>query len=1471
MRLSRIHLAGFKSFVDPTTLELPGQRVGIVGPNGCGKSNTIDAVRWVMGESSARHLRGDDSADVIFSGSASRKPVGQASVELVFDNSEAQRGGGAVGAWAQFSEISIRREISREGPSKYWLNGHRARRRDVLDLFLGTGLGPRSYAIIEQGMITRLIEAKPEDLRNTIEEAAGISRYKERRRETEQRIRHTRENLARLDDVREELRRQMARLERQAEAARRYRELAAEQRRLEAEVAALELLGHAFDYHARAEQAKRSGQAVDQARAQADTAAARFDVERARRRELEDAYGQTQARYYEAQNESGRQRARLAAAERDAARTLEAIASLESRTEMLMRDAETAEARRHDAETELNLRVDELTGLREALERAETSERECANEEQRAREAERRLRESIAEPRTQAQVERATMDRLDQALERLAARESRLAERLAQLTPDGNDSDGEQSVTESLAAARHRLPELEAALRDAETARQNARTALDHAREDAHRLARERDALKGRIAGQKAALEHNAAVDERALIEWLRRNGSSAELATGETQTATLGTALEVEPGWEAAAETVLEGWLRAVVLTAPPEQSPPPGARCLVRPETVEAQKSKPEPTSKAELGDEESTVLRPWAADSLENGDPVWLWQRLNLALDVLPGLARVATAEDEGDAERWLLDTRVESVVLRDGRWLGRSWWQVPGGDPGRGFLERARALRELEGRLAELSVAVTAADKCVEQQAQTLVHAENAARIALGVVDEHRRALVGLEQQWRRLDERRRAREAERTRVLAEREEIAREMAQDREARDSAEIRRNTALARFEGLEREMVEIDAALQAAIAAHRDATAQLRGLRAKQAEVDAARRLAEQAQSNAERERTRLARELAEAAGERDRLQQLREARLAELPELRASSQAMMEQERAVDAGLQQSREALKACDTLLEKLRAEQGEAVRALDALRERAESVRLAAATSEAALRDARERLRRRVTAWLEGAGRLQNDAPALDLASASDQAQPAGVDVAASAGTQASTSGANLKDDSEGRDTGAWPDARPGLAEGSVERAPGRSLSKVESAGSSVVPPWQGITSPPVQGGAASLDETRDVDHHVEREVDHDSSSRTKAAAKAHGRKAAERETFADWVERLSAIEWFLAAEDQPWRRYLAPRALAHVLASSWRPADAIDGMDDTDAVCHPDRAVRNGGPSAANESPLHSGDSHAAGEGSSQRRAATATDDQDELSARAEAWLTALGPAEEFVAQPSYAATVNDAVTAALSPRVSRLDVIERRIRALGPIHLAAIDELDEVAGRAKYFDDQSDDLTAALATLEAAMDKIDRETKTLFRSTFDAINAELGAKFQLLFGGGEARLELTGDDLLTTGIAIVARPPGKRLSTIHLMSGGEKTLTTLALVFAIFSLNPAPFCMLDEVDAPLDEANVGRFCRMLEAMSADTQFLFISHNKATMQVAEQLIGVTMAEPGVSRLVAVDLERALDLATTVV
>jgi len=294
MRLSQIKIAGFKSFVDPSKIMFPASVTAIVGPNGCGKSNVIDAVRWVMGESSARNLRGESMEDVIFSGSSGRQPVGQASVELVFDNSD----GRVKGEYAKYNEISVKRIATRVGQSKYFLNNTRCRRRDIADIFLGTGLGPRSYSIIEQGMVSRIIDAKPDELRVYLEEAAGISKYKERRRETETRIRHTRENLDRLIDLIDEIDKQISRLDRQSKTAEKYKRLKQEQRRLEAE--SLLLQKQVFDLEIDSQKRKLTTVETGMEERTAALRETEREIEQGRQKlvEANEQHGQVQGQFY---------------------------------------------------------------------------------------------------------------------------------------------------------------------------------------------------------------------------------------------------------------------------------------------------------------------------------------------------------------------------------------------------------------------------------------------------------------------------------------------------------------------------------------------------------------------------------------------------------------------------------------------------------------------------------------------------------------------------------------------------------------------------------------------------------------------------------------------------------------------------------------------------------------------------------------------------------------------------------------------------------------------------------------------------------------------------------------------------------------------------------------------------------------------------------------------------------------------
>ncbi len=1165
MRLRKIRLAGFKSFVDPTTISLPGDLIGIVGPNGCGKSNVIDAVRWVMGEVSARHLRGETMADVVFNGSSARKPVGQASVELIFDNSDGRAGG----RFAGFAEISVRRQVGRDGPSAYFLNGTRCRRRDVMDLFLGTGLGPRSYAVIEQGMISRIVEGRPEELREFLEEAAGISKYKERRRDTENRIHHTRENLERLADLRAELASRLGQLERQARTAERYKRLREEERRLGAEL-------HALRWRELAAEGERREVALreQETRLEAALAAQREVEARLERRRVEHA-GAVEAfnERYRAVLEAGAAIARTEEAIQAARRRRE---ELEARRARERREIEAARAhlagQRRQGEA-LAAEIERQTPALEQAEAAATRAREvlegCERELEAWQGRYQVLNEAAAGPERVVHAEGARVEQLAASVRALEERAARTAEALASL--DGAAAEAAAEACERrVEAARERLAELAAAL---EAARERVREAREQSRQAGERLHRLRERLehaRGRLASLQALQEEALGAGDGAGRAWLARQGLGDAPRLAEC--------LEVEPGWEWALEVVLEGSLEAV---------------CAER----------LDPHGEALGGLERGALgLIERGAGGRRPGAPERLLERVRAPVDLAPllGGVRVADSLEEALASRAGLADG-ESVVTAAGEWLGRNWIRVRRrtGD-GQGVLEREQALREQAAAVERLAAEVGAGEQALAAASEALGAAER----ELGELQgEHDAGSRGF---------------AELSSALAEARARA-EGARERGAALAAEAAR--------------------IEERLAAERAALAR------------------------AERSVEQAGRELAAASAERSRWL-----------EQRARHQERLEQARAE---WQRLREEVYASGVRLESMRTR--------------------AHGLAEGAEREA-ERL-----AALEGR-----------LAEVEEQLAAAEAPVAS---------------------------ARAELERLLEERA----------------------------GRERELDAARSRAEALEGEVRELERSRH-AREEAVGR------------EREALAELRLAGEESRVRRETVEEQLA------------------------------------------------AAG----------------------------------FAAEALLAEIEDGAEPAAWEERLAAL---ERRIARLGPINLAAIEEREQVAERKGYLDEQHADLEQALATLEAAIHKIDRETRARFKETYERVNAGLARSFPRLFGGGRAYLELTGDDLLSAGVAVMARPPGKRNSSIQQLSGGEKALAAVALVFAIFELNPAPFCLLDEVDAPLDDANVLRFCDLVREMSERVQFIVVTHNKTTMEITGQLIGVTMHEPGVSRLVAVDLEEAAAMA----
>jgi len=1167
LRLTQIKLAGFKSFVDPTTIGTPGQLVGIVGPNGCGKSNVIDAVRWVLGESKASALRGESMQDVIFNGAGERKAVGRASVELAFDNSQGRIGG----QWGQYAELSIKRVLTRDGDSSYYINNIPVRRRDIHDLFLGTGLGPRAYAIIEQGMISRVIEAKPEELRVFLEEAAGVSKYKERRKETEGRLADTRENLSRVEDIRIELGAQLERLDQQAKVATQYREL---DTRLK--------LSQQMMWYAKQQDAARAKErcttevvaltlALEALTADVRAAEARLEALRTEHYTAGDVLHERQGAFYAANAEVTRLEQQLAFAR-------------ESETRLTQQVAQLTEAIGALAGQQAALAGDR-TAADAALAAALTSRAEAAAEETAAQTALPPLEEAVAVASAgqdalqqqaaqfdqEIRVDEARRDSLARTLEQLAQRRAKLATELAelaapvtdalatveeQLAQEAADLAGKQGAQDTLAATVQ-------SLQDAQ------RAASDAWQRDSRRLA-DLDARAQALAALQDKIGHGKDIDG-----WLASHG-----LTGARR---LWQALDIEPGWEDALEAVLRERLNALEI-----------GRLDLAAAWVDGDASPPRVAAYAPA---------PARHAPAASGDALLAKVRLKqadvgrLLADGLHGVrCRPDVATALADREALGLG---EAFVTPHGHLVSAQGVVLFAPDNElHGVLARQRELEELAGAIAAARLAAGEARAALDTVELTLKDRQQAYHEESAALASQQRRCHDLELELLQLKQAAEAAERRRAQIALETGEIDRDHAIEQEART--------------GIEGAIADLQSR-QHDILAQQDAARHVRN----EAEVALARG----------RERIRQAERAVQEAGFAERSAR---DRLAELARREESLVAQVAQQQGLLAQLTSERQAIDwtPVEESLQRQLAARGQAETALGAAR------------------DAQEAL------------------------------------------------GATLREAEEGR-----------LA--------------------------------------------------AEQKLD---PARVK-------------------IQEMQLKEQAAVLQEQQYAEQLAE---AHA-----------------DVATLPDA-------------------------------------------------LKAWGSARTLPAE------------------IERLGAA---IAELGAVNLAALDELTQATERKDYLDRQAADLTEAMSTLETAIRQIDRESRALLQQTFDRVNENFARLFPALFGGGEARLVLTGEEILDSGVQVIAQPPGKRNTSIHLLSGGEKALTAISLVFALFQINPAPFCLLDEVDAPLDDPNTDRFCRMVQQMATDTQFLFISHNKITMEMAQQLVGITMPEAGVSRVVAVDIAEALELA----
>ena len=1176
MRLKQVKLAGFKSFCDPTTFELPSQLVGIVGPNGCGKSNIIDATRWVLGESRATELRGESMQDVIFNGSLERKPSSRASVELVFDNSLGRIGG----AWGGFAEISVKRVLTREGQSTYYINQQPVRRKDVHDIFLGTGLGPRAYAIIGQGTISRIIEAKPDELRVFFEEAAGVSKYKERRRETENRLADTRENLTRVEDILRELHGQISKLDAQAEVAGRYRAMEAERTQkqqwlwlikrddAQAEQQLLEKTAESLDLE------------IEGLQTGLRSAENRMETLREAVHQANDEVSRCQAAYYEVNSEIStlESQIRMIAQNRNQAQAR--LKSLEEQIQSARALSEGGLQRRQEVEAQLEEAREQQATAEMALAEAEEQLAACEDEERERREALESARQAAHSAQQALQVGRVERRSHEEALAQMQERRQRLQASLSQLGDDASDQLERLALElgaaqEEEARTAEQQQTLEARLAEVQAERGPAQEALQAA-----------VTKTTTIEARMAVLEQLQArmQGENQMRPWLEKHGLGED-------TERIWQYIRIEPGWETAVEAVLRERVHAleaksVQQVAAMLQEAPPGKVGLFLTDL---------PAGAAPLPARPAGRLVPLAS------------------------LVRCQDARLKPIMAEWL--DGFFSAESTEAAFAGRG--QLP---PGGRFVVR-------EG------------------------HAIGRFDVVLFAMDSEGEGVLARQQELQNL----------------ERELRAQQLLGD-EARQQAE--------RIDAMATQLAE-------QVRAARDASA--RAVRRVSTATIEHERLAQAVRSR-EESRQRLTEEIEELA--------LRQAGREEA--LQALVDGLAEAEEKAEVASEELAAAREAAEMLETTLSSRRDHARESELAVRESAYAVR----SLEQEIDNLHERIARADEQLAQADGNRER--LLADLEGMSDEALREQLEVMLERRMEAEQ---------------ALSEAR-GLAD---ERS----------------------------GELRRLDE-----------------------------------------ERLRAERG-----QEPLRQRLIELRMKEQAARL-----TAEQMGEALAEASADLAELKASLAALPQRP-----------------------------------------------KPSW-----------LQSEVSRL---AQAVARLGPVNLAALDELTAAREREVFLNTQSTDLQEAMATLENAIRTIDQETRSLLQSTYDTVNAEFGRLFPMLFGGGEARLVLTGGEILDAGVQVFAQPPGKKNASIHLLSGGEKALTAIALVFGIFKLNPAPFCLLDEVDAPLDDANTERYAKMVSAMSEETQFVFISHNKIAMEMAHQLIGVTMQEKGVSRLVAVDLTSAVELA----
>lgn len=1181
MRLKKIKLAGFKSFVDVATVPVDKNLVGIVGPNGCGKSNVIDAVRWVMGESSAKQLRGDSMTDVIFNGASSRKPVSQASIELVFDNSLNKLGG----QYAQYSEIAIKRIINREGNSNYYFNNTKCRRKDLQDLFLGTGLGPRSYTIIEQGMISRIIEAKPEELRVYLEEAAGISKYKERRRETENRIKHTRENLERVNDIVVELTKQLEKLARQSEVAEKYKVLKQELTCNEEYNLGLQYKQLNSDYQDVTSKVNNQTVFIEDLNSKIENLNLIQEKKRIEVGKLQQEQQAEQATFYKFQQNISNIEQEIKHQESEKSHTLNNLKNIEKQISYCSNNLDTKKTSLEQVQAELieiepehEAVLDLVSEKKEAL---KSTEQELASwDKQWSQQQENLNTNSKTISQSQALIEKheTLIIRSQKRLEILKQEQQQLKE--------GQNThhivvlkDKIEQITE-LENIKH--SDLEAATENYEQYEQK----IDELQDELNEKNNEQQAKKGRLASLKTLQEAALGKDQKSLNDWLAKNNL--------TNCSRLGEVINIESGWEKALETILKDYLKAIVL---------PNDKSLADYDLLDAELAK-QNTAFLCLTHENASLSQDNSLATKLLGKYDLLINKISAPKQIALLLNNIYCVDSIEEARNCLPSLKYyESIITKDGIWHNNNWFTY-------------------------LSTNKSNSDQ----------------------------SIIAREQEIKELQ----------------------------------------------------VDID---------------------------------------NLDDEIIAVKQELVIKKSDLDELKENKENLQKEIRTILHNSSEIKSQISREESKLEEQRNRLF-------KIEQDISECIKHVE--------------SDSVAVRSERSKLEKAMLAMEE-------------LSLSKEELQLKGDELKSSA-RNTRTEFDQLKD----------------------------KLHKSE----------------------LHTQKLKQQDKHLRDEI-----SRLE---KQYDRLNSEQQ---DLLNKLNTFDEPIAKLHEELDFYLDKKQIQEVVLTEKNQGFELANQD----LLTFEKEINQ-----------------------LRKEHENCRDQIEDLRIRQHEYSTRLASVNDQIQEKELdIAKLTESMPNDLNQSVVRAKIkdLRQNIDSLGPVNLTAIEEYNIEAERKNYLDAQHNDLIEALTALEDAIAQIDEETKSRFRDTFDAVNEQFQYLFPKIFAGGRATLTLSGEDLLDTGVSVMAQPPGKRNASIHLLSGGEKALTAIALVFAIFRLNPAPFCMLDEVDAPLDDANVARYCNIVKEMSKDIQFIFITHNKVAMTMAEHLIGVTQNEPGVSRLVAVDLDEAAKLA----